>query len=172
MNHLRVNCLFSEKEFDGTRVLYRTILNAACKEASRKASLYTFYKDSLTHYHSAFSLSNLLRHMPVAQTGIPDKLKYEYDIEDVLEALQWLNDAGYLWVEPGYRTIQLETHLFKMIAEAWAESMGVDRWNSFFFEKPIHAISFERASEIEAARMGLEARGNAREIARKEVVAA
>jgi hypothetical protein len=167
----RVNYLFSEKEFDTTRDLYRAVLIAACKEASRLAAEFTYYREPLTHYVCSFDLDALMEHMPVVEsTVVPGRFKSQFPLCDILEALRELNKAGYIMSEDKeFREIQLETHLFKMIAEAWAISLGVKNWRpSFPIGKPIYVTSAKRCNQVEDVRYSLEIRARAR----KEVVAA
>jgi hypothetical protein len=166
MNRLRVNYLFSEEDFEDTRELYRIVLWAACKEASRRASTLCYYRRPLTDYINAFDLDALLRHMPIAQTSMPGQLTYRFPLVEVIKALRWLHDAGYLTVDRELEEIQLETHLFKLIADAWAVSLGVRRFNLGTPWKPIYTNSADRAAQIEKARIGREIRLG------KEVIAA
>jgi hypothetical protein len=153
MNFNRVNYLFSEKEFDSTRDLYRAVLIAACKEASRLASLFTYYREPLTHHVCSFDLDALMEHMPVVESAIvPGRFKSQYPICDILVALRVLHDAGLIMSEDkDVREIQLETHLFKMIAEAWAISLGVTA-HEIVRGEPIYAKNFQRAILIDGAR--------------------
>lgn len=164
MNVSRINYLFAEPGFFFTYELYQAVLTAACKSASQKAK---GYDESLAHFTNAFDLDDLVSQMPVVES-VTGQLKPKHSLVDTITALRFLHDAGYLDVEDNFRSIQLETHLFKMIAEAWATSMGVRAFTPIRSDEPIYAVNPDRATHIGEAQAARRARLQER----REVVAA
>jgi hypothetical protein len=160
MNVSRINYLFAEPEFDTTRDLYRAVLVAACKSASQKAK---GYNESLTHFTNEFDLDDLVSQMPVVESAT-GQLKPKYSLVCTLAAIRFLDKAGYIGAGTSFEWIMLETHLFKMIAEAWSISMGVQAFPAIMSDELIYATSAKRAGMIEGYRIG--------RLAGKEAVAA